>query len=89
MSDQTPKKCPWWKRWWHRRQRNADRLVLFPAIRDRAEMAAAQTYRRFGNEWRIDRDFRMFGMLDMHASGLGQGHWGCACAKFVRWENKE
>jgi hypothetical protein len=73
--------CPWWKRWWHRRLRKIDRRALFPAILERAEWAATDSYRRFSNEWRVERDFNYFAMLDKHANGLGQNHWRCACAE--------
>lgn len=73
--------CPWWKRWFHSRLRKIDRRTLFSAIYFQAGQAAARKYTPFGNEWRIERDFNYYAMLDKHANGLGQDHWRCACAK--------
>lgn len=72
--------CGWFRRWWHQRLRDIDRRTLFLAIRDRAEMAAAQKYTRFSNPYKVERDFNMMAMIDAYASLPGNGHWRCPCA---------
>lgn len=75
--------CPWWQRWWHSRLRRIDRQVLFPAILERAELAATQKYTRLSNEWRIERHFNALAMFDVHARLQGNSHWRCHCSQFV------
>jgi hypothetical protein len=41
--------CPWWIRWWHRRQRQADRAFIVPLLvgAARAETDAGAAFRIF------------------------------------------
>lgn len=60
------KNCPWWIRWYHRRQRHIDETVLFPVIR-----AGAVKYR---NQALAEQ------AIIFHKSYIEDAHWRCACA---------
>jgi len=64
--------CPWWVRWSHRRQRQADRDVLWPALRAAADRQSPD-----------DAEHAVFLALRAWAAHItrpDQRHWGCACA---------
>lgn len=64
--------CPWWVRWSHRRQRQRDRRVVWPALRaeaarespDDAEHAVCLALRAWA----------------AHITSPAHRHWWCACA---------
>jgi hypothetical protein len=63
--------CPWWRRWWHRRQRRLDRAVIWPALRARA--AARYPDDEEAAVLSALRGWAVFIQLP------GQAHWACAC----------
>lgn len=77
------RRCGRLRRWWHRRLREQDVLWLLPALRLKAEMAAAEqpdvplygiAHERF-IEQKIDA------AMALHKALPGQEHWRCACAQ--------
>lgn len=64
--------CGWWNRWWHRWKREADVLLLLPAV---AQAAIAKARDEADEERLIDEAFAL------HASLPGQEHWRCECAR--------
>lgn len=63
--------CPWYARWWHRRMRKADVMMMLPALQ-----------RNLGE----GRDFPGGRLLSWQEAWVrfkadaGQEHWTCPCA---------
>jgi hypothetical protein len=64
--------CPWWRAWWHRRLRRADRLAVWPALR-----LTAAHFHSDDEEAAVVEALRAWAVF---LQGVGQEHWRCACA---------
>lgn len=62
------RRCAWWIRWYHERQRNIDLRVLYPALLDHG----------------IELDDPGLALDVWEAYKDEQTHWTCACAKECR-----
>lgn len=74
--------CPWWIRWYHRRQRALDRHLLLPAIRRRVELTAVD--KRIPEQSQRWDDFVRTSTLAawrLHQCLATSTHWQCACAR--------
>ena len=67
-------KCHWWNRWYHRRLREIDVLVLLPAFQ-------LSVLKRIEEGRKLDLDQTVDEMFDLHKSLPGQEHWRCECSK--------
>lgn len=80
-------KCYWWNKWYHRRLRNIDVIILLPSIQLAAlkridhNLPQDEFYKLLHDK--IDNAFELYKLLP------GSEHWQCECSKGLMFKDVE